>query len=190
MNMKILLNLLPEEKKLSIERGLHARILLWQFFLLFLLELLFLGILITIIMLLSTELKNTKTLSESSHLATQNEKKILEKYESKFQGINQATSVVGKITANHLYFSQVYRILDQVQPKEVLLQKIATTDRLVNLVGVAETRESLLLFEEQLKNSTCVESVNVPLSNLFSQTNIAFQIEFTLTMECLKKNTL
>ena len=58
------------------------------------------------------------------------------------------------------------------------------------LSGIAGTREDLLLFEQQLKSSACVEKVDVPLSNLFSQKNLEFQIEFSITLECLRKNSL
>ncbi|MCW1888177.1 MAG: PilN domain-containing protein [Candidatus Moranbacteria bacterium] len=188
--MKILLNLLPEEKKRLIERGLHGRILLWQFFMLFLLELLFLGILITVGVLLSVELESRKFLSENSSLATQTDSASLRQYEDKFLGINEALGVVGKIQMNHVYFSQLFRVLDTTLPKEVLLKQMMTKDRVVTLIGTAETRENLLSFEEQLKKSSCIENVNVPLSNLFSQKNLDFQLDFTLTFDCLHKNQL
>lgn len=188
--MKILLNLLPEEKKMAIERGLHARIFLWQFFLLFLLELFFIGILVTIIVLLKVELDGAKLSSESAMQAIQKDEQALRKYEDKFLGINEAISTVGKIEASHLHFSQLFRILDTVQPKEVFLRQMTSKDRKIMLSGIAGTREDLLLFEEQLKASSCVEKVNVPLSNLFSQKNLEFQIEFTITLECLRKNSL
>ncbi|MEK9174223.1 MAG: PilN domain-containing protein [Patescibacteria group bacterium] len=188
--MKILLNLLPEEKKMAIERGLHARILLWQFFSLFLLELFFLGILFTIIVLLKVDLNGAKLSSESAIQAIKNDEQDLKKYEDKFLGINEAIGTVGRIEASHLHFTQLFRILDTVQPKEVFLRQMTTKDRKVMLSGIASTREDLLLFEEQLKSSACVEKVDVPLSNLFSQKNLEFQIEFTITLECLRKNNL
>jgi Tfp pilus assembly protein PilN len=188
--MKILLNLLPEEKKRLIERGLHGRILLWQFFMLLLLEVLLLGILITVGMLLSVELESRKILSESSSVTTQADQASLRQYEDKFLGINEALGVVGKIQMNHVYFSQLFRVLDVTLPKEVLLKQMISKDRVVTLIGTAETRENLLYFEEQLKKSACIENVNVPLSNLFSQKNLDFQLDFTLTFDCLHKNQL
>lgn len=190
MNMKILLNLLPEEKKRLIERGLHGRILLWQFFMLFLLELLFLGILITVVFLLTIELQSQQMLSNNTNTATQNDQQLLKRYEDKFFGINEALSVVGKIQGNHIYFSQLFRILDTTLPKEVLLKNVTTKDRVVTLIGVADTRENLLTFEDELKKSACIEDVNVPLSNLFSQKNLDFQLDFTIKLDCLHRNQL
>ena len=188
--MKILLNLLPEEKKIAIERGLHVRIFLWQFFLLFLLELFFLGILFTIAILLKVELDGAKLSSETATQAIEKDGQDLKRYEDKFLGINEAVSTIGKIENNHLYFSQLFRILDVVQPKEVFLRQMTSKDRKIMLSGIAGTREDLLLFEQQLKSSACVEKVDVPLSNLFSQKNLEFQIEFSITLECLRKNSL
>lgn len=188
--MKILLNLLPEEKKRAIERGLHARIFLWQLFLLFLLELFLLGILLTVTVLLKVELDGVKFASQMAMQAIEKDEKDLRRYEGKFLGVNEAISAVGKIEAGHLHFSQVFRILDAVQPDDVFLRQMMSKDRRVTLTGIAGTREDLLLFEERLKASACVEDVNVPLSNLFSQKDLDFQIEFSITLECLRKNTL
>ncbi len=190
MNMKILLNLLPEEKKLAIERGLHARILLWQFFLLFFLEIFFIGLLVTIIILLRVELQSVQLSSFNADQAAQKDKADLLKYEEKFSGMNEAIGTVGKIQMNHLHFTQLFRILDVTQPKGVFLRQLITKDRKVSLTGIAKTREDLLAFEEQLKSSACVEDVNVPLSNLFSQKDLDFQIDFTMTLVCLRKNSL
>lgn len=190
MNMKILLNLLPEEKKRAVERGLHARIFLWQFFLLFLLELFFLGLLFTITILLQVELDGVKLTSQIASQGIEKDKVDLTKYESKFLGINEAIGTIGKIEDRHLHFSQLFRILDGVQPKEVFLRQMITKDRRVTLSGIAGTRDDLLLFEEQLKASACVEGVDVPLSNLFSQKDLEFQIEFSVTADCLHKNSL
>ena len=190
MNMKILLNLLPEEKKLAIERGLHARVLLWQFFLLFFLEIFFIGLLVTIIVLLRVDLGSVKLASQNADQAVQEDKKNLARYEERFAGINEAIGTIGKIQMSHLHFTQLFRILDMTQPKTVFLRQMVTKDRVVSLSGTAKTREDLLSFEEQLKASACVESVNVPLSNLFSQKDLEFQMDFTITPECLRKNSL
>ncbi len=190
MNMKILLNLLPEEKKSAIERGLHARILLWQFFLLFFLEIFFIGLLVTIIVLLRVEFESVKLSAQNADQAVQGDKKDLARYEEKFAGTNEAIGTIGKIQMSHFHFTQLFRILDMTQPKEVLLRQMVTKDRVVSLTGVAKTREDLLAFEEQLKGSVCVENVNVPLSNLFSQKDLEFQMDFTITLDCLRKNSL
>jgi hypothetical protein len=60
----------------------------------------------------------------------------------------------------------------------------------VLLSGQAATRDDILALEKKLKESACVKNVNVPLSNLFSQENIDFQIDFEMQKECLKKNNL
>jgi Tfp pilus assembly protein PilN len=188
--MKILLNLLPEEKKNAIERGLHARILLWQFFMLFLLQLFLLGILVTVTILLTVEKESVVLLSQNSIAASQEDQKTLATYEAKFQGINEAIGVVSKFQGSHIYYSQLFRVLDNAQPQDVFLKQILTKDRTVTLIGAANTRENLLLFEEKLSASKCVENVNVPLSSLFSQKNLDFQLDFQLKLECLRQNTL
>jgi hypothetical protein len=141
-------------------------------------------------MLLRVELDGVKFASQMAMQAIEKDEKDLRRYEGKFLGINEAVNTVGKIEAGHLHFSQVFRILDAVQPSDVFLRQMMSKDRKVTLTGIAGTREDLLLFEERLKASTCVEEVNVPLSNLFSQKDLEFQIEFAVTVECLHKNSL
>ena len=131
-----------------------------------------------------------KLMSETASQSAQKETEDLLRYEQKFIGINEAIGTIGKIQSNHLHFTQLFRILDMTQPKDVFLRQLVTKDRTISLTGTAKTREDLLLFEEQLKNSACVENVNVPLSNLFSQKDLEFQIDFTITLDCLRKNAL
>lgn len=188
--MKILLNLLPEEKKLEIQRTLHGRFLLWQLFLLFLLELFLVGILVAVYFILSSQLKAVESTQAAGSRGPGMEEILLGRYEDKFRGINEAIDTVGRIEAGHLYFSQVFRLLDRAEPEGVTLDKITTTDRMVTLAGMAETREALLLFEERLKASDCIEKVETPLSNLFSEKDVEFQIDFTVTLACLHKNSL
>lgn len=189
--MKTLLNLLPEEKKESIQGRLRSRFLLWQLFLLFLLEIFYLAILISIYLILDFQLQSLNAITENTALVSQNEATRLNTYEQKFRDTNRMVDVVSKIDHSHLYFSQVFVLLDPLLPDGIIVTSLVTKEYTVSLLGKATTRDQLLQFDERLKaTGKCISNVNIPIQNLFSQENIDFQVDFTLTPECLRKEVL
>lgn len=92
-----------------------------------------------------------------------------------------------KIDKNHLSFVQVFLLLDTLTPEGITVDHLATKNYTILLTGKAKNREDLLLFDQKLKESSCIEKVNIPISNLFSQENVEFQVDFDIKNECLKK---
>lgn len=188
--MKTLLNLLPEEKKESTQGRLRLRFLLWQLFLLFVLEIFYLSILIGTYLVLDFQLRSLNAI-KSNATVSQEETTRLHTYESKFKDINKTVEVVSSIDRFHLYFSQVFVLIDTLVPEGVVVDHLITTEYTVSLFGKAVTRERMLEFDENLKGaSECITDVDIPIQNLFSQEDIDFQVDFTLKPECLRKSTL
>ena len=190
MNMKILLNLLPEEEKRITQNRLRSRFLLWQLFLLFLLEIFYLTLSIGMYLLLDFQFESTQSLEvpRDEIVFVQNEK--LKNYQDTFHGVNETTAIIGKIERSHLHFTQVFRLLNELLPPGIMVGTLSTKEYSVSLSGMAAKREDLLLLDEKMKNSECITEVNIPLSNLFSQENIDFQIDFLVKQACLQKNDL
>lgn len=184
MNMKILLNLLPNEKKLLAEQRMHFRFLVWQIFLLFSLQVFFLGILIVISTLLNFEQKHQELLGQDYN-RFQDEEKKLKLYEGKFHATNERVRSASLINKNHYIFTNIFFLLDRHASEAILLERIATKDLKVFLSGTAETRDDLIGFNEALKKEGCFTAVNLPLSNLLSQKDITFQLDLTLKESCL-----
>lgn len=189
--MKTLLNLLPEGKKESIQRRLLSRFLLWQLFLLFLLQVFYLTIVICTYLVLDFQLQSLKALEKDATIASQGEVDRLNTYEQKFDDMNKRVSVIGAIDRSHIYFSKVFTLIDPLLPTGVTVANLTTKEYTISLYGRAGTREQLLQLDENLKNGgRCFENVTIPLQNLFSQEDIDFQVDFTLTPECLKNDVL
>lgn len=187
--MKTLLNLLPEERKEAIRHNLHVRFLLWQVFLLFCLECFYLVILFGIYFVLNFQLQTFQGVSANTDDTTSSaQQKMLNQYEKKFRETNEAVEMVSRIEYDHLHFTRIFTLLDKLLPENILIDHLRTKEYGVFLSGTADTRDHLLLFEARLKESACVESVNMPISNLFSQENIDFQMDFTVKPECLKQS--
>jgi hypothetical protein len=185
--MKTLLNLLPEEKKAAIQRRLHFRFLLWQVFLLFLLECFYLSVLLGIYFILSFQLDNYQSLGTSANVSSYAQEKTLTEYERKFRDTNDAVETVGKIERSHLHFTEVFLLLDELLPDGIRIGRLSTKDYTVMLSGTAAKRDDLLALDERLKGAACIADVNIPISNLFSQENVGFQIDFSVKTECLRK---
>lgn len=187
MNMKTLLNLLPEEKKDAIQNRLRSRFLLWQLFLVLVLEIFYFSMLIGTYFILDYQLKSLENIVGHSALSSRAEDKRLSEYENKFQATNVQVDVINRIDRSHLYFSNVFILLDALVPSGITINQMKTNEYVVSLSGRAAKRDNLLLFDKELKGAEkCITDVNIPVSNLFSQENIDFQIDFSLKPECLK----
>lgn len=187
--MKTLLNLLPEEKKDDIQNRLRSRFLLWQLFLVFVLEIFYFSMLIGTYFILDFQLKSLEGIGQNSVLSSRAEDKRLSEYEKKFQDTNTEIEVVNRIDRSHLYFSNILTLLDTLVPAGITISQMKTNEYVVSLSGRAAKRDDLLLFDKQLKaEEKCVTDVNIPVSNLFSQEKIDFQIDFSVKPECLRFN--
>lgn len=184
--MKTLLNLLPEENKKNILRKTHARFFLWQLFLLFALEIFYVSILISTFIVLDFQLQNLKGAGQRVN-AEHSSQVTLDTYQKKFKETNTAVETVGKIEENHFFFTQAFLLLDTLVPNGIIIDHLTTKNYTILLTGKASKREDLLAFDAKLKESSCTENINVPISNLFSQENIDFQVDFGIKKECLKK---
>ncbi len=182
--MRILLNLLPDEKKSLADRRMRFRFLVWQIFLLFSLEVFFLAILIVISTLLNFEQKHQELLGQDFNRFHDEEKK-LKLYEEKFRATNEHIRSVSLINKNHYIFTNIFFLLDRHVSDAILLEHVVTKDWKLFLSGTAETRDALIAFNESLKKEECFSAVNLPLSNLLAQKEIAFQFDITLTEACL-----
>ena len=175
--MKTLLNLLPEGKKESIQGRLRSRFLLWQLFLLFLLEIFYLTILVCTYLVLDFQLRSLMAIENDTIASSQGEVARLTTYEKKFDATNKTVNVIGNIDRSHLYFSKAFLLIDPILPEGVTITRLTTKEYTVSLSGRAQTRDQLLRLDENLKSvGTCIENVVVPLQNLFSQENVNFQV--------------
>ena len=185
--MKTLLNLLPEEDKKNIQRKTRSRFFLWQLFLLFALEVFYMSILVSTFLILDFQLQSLEIIDQQSD-KTQVEQLKLNEFQKKFKEINVLTEKIGKIEKNHFSFTQIFSLLDVLLPQGIIIDHLSTKNYTVFLTGTAEKRDNLLEFDAKLKESSCIENVNVPISNLFSQENVEFQVDFGIKKECLKRS--
>jgi Tfp pilus assembly protein PilN len=182
--MRVNLNLLPEEKKVEIEKKKRLRIILYQGFLMFSIIAFFMVILVNINIILQIQLKSIEDLSSRE----QNNSAIIEMkgYENKFKDINNRVATLSQIEKSSLRWSKLFIKLSQLTPDEISLIDLTTKDYSIMISGKANTRDDLIKFKDNLSGESCFTDVNVPLSNLVVKENLDFQIDLKIKKVCLQ----
>lgn len=183
--MRVLLNLLPEEGRTIIRRKYYARFFFWQSTLLLFTEAFYL-LMLGGVFLVVREKHTLAEEAEAERARTQSSAAALTSYESKFRDANRLAEQSNRFDAEHLYWTELLRHLDRVVPPGVSLSTLSTKEYQVFIVGMAEERDDFLELEKRLKEESCLFDFTAPVTNLFSQKNVEFQIDFFIKQECLK----
>ncbi len=184
--MKINLNLLPAKQKKRLFKIKIAKIIIWQelLFLLFILILclFFLGFNYVVDIKLKVQ---EDILSKKSN---QKEFQEIKQYREKFSKINQKIKQIKLILDNNYYWEKpLIKILDLVSSNDnININEIGTKNNIIDLKGIAVSRESLVNFKNKLENDNCFDKINVPIENLMSKKDINFHIEIKVNQNCFK----
>ncbi len=186
--MKILLNLLPVEKKTEMRKNNRFRMVVAQGSGVIFLGFLYSCALLGISFLLSAQLSSVRGLSGDSSFVS--EKNEIESYENTFQETNKRVSEVSQLLSQHVSWEKFFRSLDLATPPGVFYTKLLTgRDFSLSMSGTAPDRETLLLLEKNMNDSDCFrakdESPMIPLSNKLVKENIDFQLDAVIEKSCL-----
>jgi Tfp pilus assembly protein PilN len=183
--MKIFLNLLPPQRKQELVNNYY-----WQFFLIKgMLVLLAALLLVAVALLIQGRVYLSYKQVMSDEQIGKSEHQIqYDNFETKFEETNGKVQKTQKFFSLHTSFSGLLSDIENLLPAGVRLEKLSTKEYTVFLTGVADTRETFLEMEENIKKNTCFESLNTPLSNIFSETNVQFTLDFAVKQECLRGN--
>ena len=182
--MKIFLNLLPPERKKAIVRKFYWRFFLGQWFLVFLISLLAVGIMGALFFRVVFEGRYRQQAGEA-RITTEHQLEYA-RYEEKFDAANRSTQSVNTFLSLHTSFSELLKQLEEALPPETVIERISTQDYKIFLTGMTNNRDTFLLLQENLKKNTCFTNLNTPLSNLFSEKDVHFEIDFLVKSECLR----
>lgn len=107
-------------------------------------------------------------------------------YQTEAVDMNRTVGETEKMERSHLYWSELFLRLEQLLPEGVFLRSVGTKDYRVSLSGQASDRDTLLLFRDRLSEQDCFSDIQMPLSNLFVQERVDFQMDFTVKETCIK----
>ena len=181
--MKIYLDLLPGERRKRLIRKRNFRVIMEQEFLLFFPVAVFAIILANLYLLLKIQNENIAFSGEQQ--SSQAKYQELNEYENEIIRANKDVENIRKIQKEHLSWSGVFSEFEKIVPQGIKVEEISTKDYKIFVIGKAEERENLVKLKEGLEGSNCFSEANMPLSNLVSKENIEFQLDFSVSRECL-----
>ncbi len=151
--------------------------------------LLFLGgfacFLIFVWSLILVQLKGSNLDVQSNQASVQG-RTVAEQQDS-IRQVNRELERLNAIQKNHKYYSKFLIFLGQAVPTGLRLEGLSVGQGgKVSLSGFASQREALILFKERLEKSDFCKDVESPLANLTKQTDINFNLQFSLKQEMLK----
>lgn len=182
--MEIKLNLIPKYRKEEIAKSnLLKSVLRWELEISFILVGFFL-----LLASLNQILKINFDSQMNEIKINQNNEKFERSYSlnGEFKKINSKIILDKSIQKDQLYWSRLFEKLAKTIPEEISVSKIANKNYKIFIVGEAGTRDALLAMKENFSQEGCFSEISLPLSNLVSKDNVAFQIEFNVKEECVK----
>ena len=182
--MEIKLNLVPPLRKEAIKKAHLLRIITrWQLEI-FLILLLFLALLCHINYILKVD-----SLSKLEQVTASRQSfsyKDMQDYQEKIKKANGQILDIEKIQKGQLYWSELLDKINRIIFSGIKIDSLNTKNYQVFLTGVADNRDNLAKFKEELIKENCFSEVDFPLSNLMNKENLDFQMQFTVKEECVK----
>lgn len=181
--MKIEINLLPQNKKEEIRKSKQFQSILgWEVVISFI-AVIFFGFIFVLNHLIDL---NFKVVSAENNGSDGNKYETIKYYENKFSEINSKISKISDVSKGQIYWSEFFLKLNGAVPDSVEITDLSTKNFSAYLAGKAKTREDLLRFQDNLNKIECFENVNLPLSNLVSKEDVAFQMDLEIKEQCIK----
>lgn len=183
--MEIKINLIPPYRKEEIARVKRFKLVIRLGLATFSVFVLFFFFLFGLYKVLEVNLAAVSTYQKPGLENSKYEK--IKEFDEQFSKINSQTDQVMIISRDQIYWSNLFVLLSRAMISGIELTDLATNNYNISLAGQADDRDSLIAFRDKLIKENCFNNVNLPLSNLVSKENIAFQIDFSIKKECLKR---
>jgi hypothetical protein len=176
-----MINLIPKEEKKRMTRDFYCRLLI-----LFLLALDFCLLIFFIGLLPSYFLSSVKNTLTETKLENQKKEQLPllgEQSSAAIKDINSELDLVEKSEQNKFPISvKVINaiILDKrpdIKITQILYADDPVSGKKISILGIAPSREVLLLFEETLENNPVFQKVDLPISNFVKGSNIQFYLD-------------
>ncbi len=183
--MEIKINLIPPYRKEEITKAKRFSLVIRMGLAILSVFILFFSFLFGLYETLEINLSAVSNYQKPSLESSKYEK--IRKFDEEFEKINSRTDQVMMISNDQLYWSDLFVLLSKSTIPGIEVTDLATNNYGVSLAGKADDRDDLIAFKDKLVAEDCFDNVNLPLSNLVSKENIAFQMDFNIKEECLKK---
>lgn len=186
--MEIKLNLLSEAKKIEISRKKTYRLIVLHEVMYVSIIIMYIGVLGSLYYMHSLLVKNAEIEHATAQIDSVGQE--ISNAQNQFKDINSQVESMKRFQSEHIVWSNMFMVMDKSIPDGVLLEKLVTTNQKIALSGRADTRDNLLKFQDNLNATECFQNAKVPLSDLFTQEKVAFQLDVEIKTSCLKPGNL
>lgn len=99
--------------------------------------------------------------------------------------VNQKSSYLKNVNNNYVYWSDKLLDMTQLIPNGINLTTVSIDAEamILSIAGHSATRNELLTYKEHLEKLSYLSSINLPITNLTTQTDIVFQITAMINLE-------
>ncbi len=111
------------------------------------------------------------------------ESKNISSLEELIKQLNSQLNTAAKVQEDYIKWSDKIVAITGLVPDGVSLSdlQLVTSDKEINITGVAKTRDNLLQLQSNLNNHEFFTNVTTPISSLIQKENITFKITATLS---------
>lgn len=102
--------------------------------------------------------------------------------------VNNLIEFIERISVNHKFWSEALIEMSENTPDGIIFStlQINTLSNMLLITGIAQTRDSLLIFKDNLNKSIFFDNVNIPIQNLAEKTDINFSLSANFKIENLQ----
>ena len=178
----LFINLLPEDKRIIVRKNIILNLLIsmLEFFVI-------LAILISSVFVAGRSVleNNFNNAISQNALINKNFGLINQDIRSYNRQFKEANSLLGKTIHWSKFLNDIFSLVgNSISIREISLN---SGQKKMTIVGFATRRDDLLLFLDQLKRSEYIARADSPLSNLFSRTNVVFEINIDLNLRAIER---
>ena len=105
-------------------------------------------------------------------------------YNAEARDINLQISQTKQIQSGFIEWSLLLENLTAKIPEDISLSnvKLSVNPNLINIKGLAKTRDNLLVFKKNIEDSPVYSDIKFPLQNIMQKENINFEISAKLNL--------
>lgn len=181
--MRISLNILPEEKREELRKKAFFRDLIGRGFVLAGILAFLCGFLGVLFVLLRSEVSFARELTKKLGSGDERYQKMSQ-YEDTFKAMNAEMVFAQQVFEGQHTWTSVLDSVNEAIPEGIMLDIVDFSVDEARLQGVAKNRESLSVFEDNLKKVKCLSQVQVPLSSLVQKNDFPFEVQFSASGTC------
>ncbi len=186
--MRLRINLLPPDRKAFAKSEQRFRFVLGQCLRLIALAVVVYGVFFGIHAALSLQVANLR--SAETAPGTAELVRRLSSYQEELHSADARAAQVVNMERRHIYWSALFDKLESIAGEGIVFSVIGNRDSRVSLAGIAANRDDLMALRDRLSADECFSDINLPLSNLFVQEQVDFQLDVVFKETCLKGRNL